>query len=212
MFYLFNIYACLLLIYVDMKGKINWALWFSVVAVILSIIAIAVAVYRSPELGFDYQGVLVGVLSLLVTVLVGLNIYTLVDFRRKENVIDEKVALIAQSLSNINKSELASSAAMENAIAFIYYSLMGLKDPSDLDFRYIYHNILSLEKLSLLGDIKTCNSVVKMMLETIVHPERISVSKKNKEQLYVWLSKVKDTEQIERFGELIECIAKINSV
>ena len=199
MFYFFNIYACLLLIYVDMKGKINWALWFSVVAVILSIIAIAVAVYRSPELGFDYQGVLVGVLSLLVTVLVGLNIYTLVDFRRKENVIDEKVALIAQSLSNINKSELASSAAMENAIAFIYYSLMGLKDPSD-------------EKLSLLGDIKTCNSVVKMMLETIVHPERISVSKKNKEQLCVWLSKVKDTEQIERFGELIECIAKINSV
>lgn len=53
MFYLFNIYACLLLIYVDMKGKINWALWFSVVAVILSIIAIAVAVYRSPELGFQ---------------------------------------------------------------------------------------------------------------------------------------------------------------
>lgn len=195
-----------------MKDKINWALCFSVVALILSIIAIAVAVYRSPELGFDYQGVLVGVLSLLVTVLVGLNIYTLVDFRRKENVIDEKVALIAESLSNINKSELASSAAMENAIAFIYYSLMGLKDPSGLDFRYIYHNILSLEKLSLLGDIKTCNSVVKMMLETIVHPERISVSKKNKEQLYVWLSKVKDTEQIERFGELIECIAKINSV
>ena len=201
-----------MLIYVDMKDKINWALCFSVVALILSIIAIAVAVYRSPELGFDYQGVLVGVLSLLVTVLVGLNIYTLVDFRRKENVIDEKVALIAESLSNINKSELASSAAMENAIAFIYYSLMGLKDPSGLDFRYIYHNILSLEKLSLLGDIKTCNSVVKMMLETIVHPERISVSKKNKEQLYVWLSKVKDTEQIERFGELIECIAKINSV
>lgn len=195
-----------------MKDKINWALCFSVVALILSIIAIVVAVYRSPELGFDYQGVLVGVLSLLVTVLVGLNIYTLVDFRRKENVIDEKVALIAQSLSNINKSELASSAAMENAIAFIYYSLMGLKDPSGLDFRYIYHNILSLEKLSLLGDIKTCNSVVKMMLETIVHPERISVSKKNKEQLYVWLSKVKDTEQIERFGELVECIAKINSV
>ena len=191
MFYLFNIYACLLLIYVDMKGKINWALWFSVVAVILSIIAIAVAVYRSPELGFDYQGVLVGVLSLLVTVLVGLNIYTLVDFRRKENVIDEKVALIAQSLSNINKSELASSAAMENAIAFIYYSLMGLNDPSDLDFRYIYHNILSLEKLSLLGDIKTCNSVVKMMLETIVHPERISVSKKIKNSYMYGLARLR---------------------
>lgn len=195
-----------------MKNKENLALVLSITAVILSVIAICIAAYRTSELGFDYQGVLVGILSILVTVLVGLNIYTLVDFRRKENVIDEKVALIAQSLSNINKSELANSAAMEHAIAFIYYSLMGLKDPSGLDFRYLYHSILSLEKLSLLGDIKTCDSVVNMLLKTVAHPERISVSKKDKEHLYVWLSKVKDTEKIERFGELVERISKINSV
>lgn len=96
--------------------KENISLIVSWMAFILSVVAICVAAYRTPELGFDYQGVIVGILSLLVTVLVGLNIYTLVDFRRKENVIDEKVALIAQSLSNINKSELASSAGGQGVV------------------------------------------------------------------------------------------------
>ena len=53
----------------------EYSIWIvSIVSLLLSVIAVCVAVWRSPELDFDYQGVLVGVLSLLVTVLVGLNI------------------------------------------------------------------------------------------------------------------------------------------
>lgn len=44
-------------------------------------IAVCVAAWRSPELSFDYQGVVVGVLSLLVTVLIGWQIYTLFNIR-----------------------------------------------------------------------------------------------------------------------------------
>lgn len=44
-------------------------------------IAVCVAAWRSPELSFDYQGVVVGVLSLLVTVLIGWQIYFAQYFR-----------------------------------------------------------------------------------------------------------------------------------
>lgn len=52
-------------------------------------IAVCVAVWRSPELSFDYQGVLVGVLSLLVTILVGFQIYNSIDVNRKMAEIEK---------------------------------------------------------------------------------------------------------------------------
>ena len=62
--------------------KENWALGLSIVAMTIAIIATCIAAYRTPELGFDYQGVIVGILSLLVTVLIGWNIYTFIDIKR----------------------------------------------------------------------------------------------------------------------------------
>lgn len=61
--------------------KENWALGLSIVAMTIAIIATCIAAYRTPELGFDYQGVIVGILSLLVTVLIGWNIYTFIDIK-----------------------------------------------------------------------------------------------------------------------------------
>lgn len=45
------------------------ALLLSVIAIIVSIAAICISCPHIPELGFDYQGVLIGVLSLLITTL-----------------------------------------------------------------------------------------------------------------------------------------------
>lgn len=192
--------------------KKEYSIWISIVSLLLSVIAVCVAVWRSPELDFDYQGVLVGVLSLLVTVLVGLNIYTLVDFRKKESMVDEKIKLITESLSNLNKAELSTSATTEHAISFLYYSLMGLKDPLGLEYRYLYHSLISLSKVSQLDDTKTCNEIVKGLLEVIVRPENISMKKINKDRLYRLIYLVKNPDNIEGFGELMERIARIKAV
>ena len=45
--------------------KESLALFFSFMAILISVVSICVACPRNQELGFDYQGVLVGVLSLL---------------------------------------------------------------------------------------------------------------------------------------------------
>lgn len=118
--------------------KKECSIWISIVSLLLSMIAACVAVWRSPELGFDYQGVLVGMLSLLVMVLVG------------------------------------------------------LKDLLGLEYRYLYHNLISLLKVSQLGDIKTCNAIEKGVLKVIVRPENISMKKNNKNQLYGLIFQVKN--------------------
>lgn len=55
----------------------------SIMATILSIIAICVSL-PTTEISFDYLGCLIGILGVLVTVLIGWNIYAVIDFRQEK--------------------------------------------------------------------------------------------------------------------------------
>src|SRR5574344_831127 len=62
--------------------KRNRVSWISVLAMVISIIAIGISIIalckccpRNGNLSFDYMGVIVGILSLLVTVLIGWQIF-----------------------------------------------------------------------------------------------------------------------------------------
>ena len=83
--------------------KESWALLLSSVAVLISLVAICVACPHKAELGFDYQGVIVGILSLLVTVLIGWNIYTFIDIKGTSQKIDK---FRAEFEGKIKKSSL----------------------------------------------------------------------------------------------------------
>ena len=57
------------------------SIMFSLLAIIVSGVAIAVTLPRM-ELGIDYMGVIVAVLALLMTLIVGWNIFTALDFKK----------------------------------------------------------------------------------------------------------------------------------
>lgn len=63
-------------------------LYISIITFIISIIALCVSCYRTPDLGFDYMGVLVGILALLVAILLGWNIYAAVQLNE---IMDKKI-------------------------------------------------------------------------------------------------------------------------
>lgn len=85
--------------------KKEFSIWLSLVSLVLSVVATCVAVWRSPDLGFDYQGVLVGVVSLLVTVLIGWQIYSSVEIVKRIDNIEPYVTCIAKK--EIEKQKLA---------------------------------------------------------------------------------------------------------
>lgn len=59
-------------------------------SMLMSILAICVAFYRSPNLGFDYQGVIVATLTILVTVLVGYQVMSVLSFDKTMNTKFDK--------------------------------------------------------------------------------------------------------------------------
>lgn len=102
----------------------NWlATSFSVVAIAISMVAMA-KVAPIGELDFDYYGAIIGVLSFLVTLLMGYQIYTVInvkkeldDVRRLKEEIDTKLQKKADALSKEYKDELANAAPLIMAIA-----------------------------------------------------------------------------------------------
>lgn len=79
--------------------KDTWSLGLSIIAVIISTLSLCAAFYRTPALGIDYQGIIVGILSLLITILIGWQIYNVICIDSKiksslKKAIDDQYKII----------------------------------------------------------------------------------------------------------------------
>lgn len=94
--------------------KENISLIVSGMAFILSVVAICMAAYRTPELGFDYQGVIVAFLSLVVTFFVAVQIYQSFnlkrDIDRSNNELYDKMKRECESTLNTYMANTISLA------------------------------------------------------------------------------------------------------
>jgi len=191
--------------------KKEYSIWISIVSLLLSVIAVCVAVWRSPELDFDYQGVLVGVLSLLVTVLIGWQIYSIVDFNRKIADIERKSDILQKISDNSERINLINKSETEQCISLIYYHLLGFSKHIPLEYEYISHAIESIIYASMLKNYNLCNITVDVILSSIKEPETIVIGCDYKKRLLVSMNNIKSTEKINRFEELLDFILRIKT-
>ena len=192
--------------------KKEYSIWvISIVSLLLSVIAVCVAVWRSPELSFDYQGVIVGVLSLLVTVLIGWNIYSVVDFNRKVGIIEKKSNILQEISAKSDKISLINQSETEQCIALIYYHLLGFSKHIPLEYEYIYHSAESMLYASMLRNYDLCNSTIEVILSSIKNPEEIVVKNDYKNRLLVLVSRIQTPEKINRFSEFLDFVSRIKT-
>lgn len=78
-------------------AKSYWSNCLSIVAIVCSIVAICISLPTNKSLGIDYIGVIVGILSFLVTMLMGWQIYNAVTIEQK---IKDEVNRISDSLKD----------------------------------------------------------------------------------------------------------------
>ena len=188
--------------YMDKGQRIT--IWIMcAVSLILSVTAVCMAYYHTPDLGFDYQGVIVGVLSLLVTVLIGWNIYNLIDLNNTRKTVS---SLLSETTSSLNKN----MAITDHSFWMVYHYLLLNKDPMGLDYQFLYHGMSCLFHTSMFGDIKTCNVIVKAMLECVTKPQNITITRQGKMEILKLVSMTKNPDLIQGFVELTGRISLIN--
>ena len=138
-----------------MKNRIKsyWSNCLSIAAIICSVVAICVSLPSAPELGIDYIGVIVGILSLLVTMLIGWQIWNVIAIDKK---IDGKVKETSDSLTesiNVTKKEMIEyiEKANEKSQTEIMTSLLFIQGDNFL-FKSQFENAL-LRYLDVISDI-----------------------------------------------------------
>ena len=138
-----------------MKNRIKsyWSNCLSIAAIICSVVAICVSLPSAPNLGIDYIGVIVGILSLLVTMLIGWQIWNVIAIDKK---IDGKVKQTSDSLTesiNVTKKEMIEyiEKANEKSQTEIMTSLLFIQGDNFL-FKSQFENAL-LRYLDVISDI-----------------------------------------------------------
>lgn len=113
-----------------MKKKENWALALSIIALL---IGVAGCFIKIEPISYDYMGILVGVLSLLVTALIGWQIHPLIDIRNlRKEISNERTKAYIDSERNITATFIAISD-------YYYSTLTGKQQPENEKlYNYIY--------------------------------------------------------------------------
>ena len=152
----------------------------SILAIILSILAICFSLPRT-ELSFDYLGLIIGILGVLVTVLIGWNIYAVIDFRQEKqrliqyfNEQKSDIHLLGSDLRTTFLNQLSNNSLLEKNIADIYSQMMGLNKSLPLSFYYLFHTIGAIRTASQAENYTACNFWLKEIRQVLVYPEQVS--------------------------------------
>lgn len=172
--------------------------WVSVLAILISLVALFLSFIRCEPLHVDWAGVLVGCLAILVTVLLGWQIYTAININATLTEIDKQKEAIHV------ESEV-KSCLISMSLSDFYYHLLTNKVEDDLVFKYINQKIESLLHASNIGNMDLCNIITKTLLETIP-PGSVFLSEYNKKLLFDLLSRVKRTDEIKGYMELVKTL------
>ena len=136
----------------------------SIISLLLSIIAIVLSVMRCEPIILDWIGIFVGILSLLVTVLIGWNIYNVIDVKKtieKQNAEIRKMEMSIKTLESsmtVKINELNSKMERSNATLTSYgYALT--------DFCQVYVK-LEPSKKDYFGTYAKALSTIKNFLKT----------------------------------------------
>ena len=134
----------------------------SAISIMVSVAALCRTYPHTSDLGMDYQGVIVGMLALLVTILIGWQIYTAIN-------VKEELKDIKDLRREINKQERDIYIRSTNNLfefqsaMFMMYDNKKEKRNSDI-FQLYLHGISSIYHLCSLGKQNECTSIVNILI------------------------------------------------
>lgn len=190
---------------------ITWRI-VSVLALVFSIIAICRSFYRTIDLGFDYMGVIVGVLAVLVTCLVAWNIHSAIDANHK---IMEMRNEIDNLRSSIDSDKLASERKINKLKAELYDNIVSINrhilgfEKSAVSTHLLINMVSSIDYLSRSEEYAL--AVFQIDYYFVMTNDDIEIIKKDLDKedtvrLFRLLYEIPNKNKIKNFSKLEELI------
>lgn len=177
--------------------KSYWGNCLSIVAIICSIVAICISLPSTSELGIDYIGVIVGILSLLVTILIGWQIYNAITIEKK---IKDETESLKKEISDYLENDNGTRDSLSMYVLGLTHARIALIEHDYEDAFACFIN--ALDSVSKIDENEGCieealRGVHSMTKEAVEKNIPIPINVDQKEEYIETLRQVKDKRAIE---------------
>ncbi len=184
----------------------------SFLALVFSIIAVCRSFCRTPDLGFDYLGVIVGSLAIMVTYLVAWNIHTAIDANHKIKEMRDEIATLR---STIVSDKLSSERKVNKLKAELYDNIVSINrhilgfEKTTVSTHLLINMVSSIDYLSRSEEYAYAD--IQINYYYVMTKDDLALIKKdlNKEShvdLFRLLYGIPNKEKIKNFSKLEELI------
>ena len=174
---------------------------FSIINLLLLIACFVFIALKFPakcDLDFDYYGVIVGILSLLVTVLIGWNIYSAVDIKKSfsdlKRITEDKSKELSHEIEQRHYyTEGKSGVNMMNVFIHLKTTLPNIKNDageSIIDFYIIYYGLTCAVNSQMSERYDYTKEVIKEIIANVKDFDNIIREEQSKQELLRLLGKI----------------------
>ncbi|MCL1658083.1 hypothetical protein M2T79_15880 [Elizabethkingia miricola] len=154
----------------------------SYIALIISIIAISISCFIPVELKIDAYNSIVATLSILITILIGWQIYTFFDYStfKKESALEfEKFKIetdrnISERLDELKKNEKVRDYILESSMAAMYQGISSIYLKTNEYVAFFENMLQSIISAERINNVELMNSLSKHLISNL--PDKLEMS------------------------------------
>lgn len=183
---------------------------FNAISCIVLLCVVFPRMVRPYNLGFDYIGVIIAILALLVTLLIGWNIYQLVDFKNKIKEVDKLRVKTERELNYIhNKSDYnhAINYGLMCQSACVHFAP---NEENMIKCSMLLHGLAALKILSNFPDTqKEIEKLSNTLIKGLNNSTQIALGEKDKTDILIMFGKIPNKGRIPKYDEMVELVKDI---
>lgn len=211
-----------------MKERTTLAIILSSIAIFFSIVALYTS--RPYNWALDFVGVIISVLTLLVTLLVGWNIYTVVDFKREiedvkketETKLNDQKEIFERTIkrayfdglrkvghelmemkNRIDKGEALLQANISTSLAASLNSSI-----VENEFLFISHSIKAVIPWANASEYSNASTNITFLIK-VLDPQQVTLRESQIKSLNEMVNKIPNSHKIDNIDTLYDYISKL---
>ena len=149
----------------------------------------------------DMASFIVAVLGLITTILLGWNIYTLIDFKEKERMLENLRNEFSNALKVVQGTNKVINGYTQNEIAEVYLSILKSNiNPA----KYLIQKTHALIAYDSVSDISSCRLIVSDILLYLQSDYGKNLEREVRLEMYKMVHNIRNKDRIGNFDEMTD--------
>lgn len=160
-------------------------------------------------LSMDYLGVIVGILAFLATLLLGWNIYTVVDFKNKIEELDKINEKIRAVLNLTNKIQNEREALIYNQLSILTGFSLKIYSEERLPYTFLHQLALLASWYSVAKNKDNVEDTIDRMVCFLKSYDQKNLTNEERHDIYTLLeSSLEEKTNLKQYPELVRLLLR----